>query len=419
MARNRLAQFHDDIASGIQPAVPLEKVILWKTSNNVVFRNGGVRPEPGQVQFLEKLQDKPVLGLVELLVDTNRVLVWGTEDKLFRGSPTATPRVSEVGTGYSGVSEGSQNSPQTRWSIESWGKWVVAANGVDNLQVDKDDGSDFVDVSGVPSEFSGSFQPRIILKHRNHLLAFNADDGTELGPQRYWWCDADDLEEWEPAADNTAGRNTIADMPSPIRAAVELGGFTGVYSSDTLHFVSYVGPPFIFATQLALTGLGAFGPHSVVNAGRIHYGLGPRGFFRTDGTQVQYIGHPFVHDYIFDDFSRERASETFLWHDPSLERVVMFFRGSEGNGRALGFDYRHNTFHEPSFFRTAGSSASVFDFPITADVNGNVFLQGDSDEASGINAEPLRLDDVVYFRTGGWGEIGWGQGGWGGFWRTE
>jgi len=417
MADSKLVRIDGDVLmSGIVPSLPGAEPPLWVDGKNVVFRERSIRPEPGQFSMLEKIEKSPVVGILETLVGGRPLLYWGTKDKILEYDVSSvTPVVdrSRAG-GYNGIQDATDTQPQTRWSFVAWGNWIVASNGIDPVQLFRPGvDTQFQDLTGVP--FS-PFKVEIILKVKQYLLAFNGDDPTDSASRfTFWWSDADDIFTWVSDPANTAGSLPIRDLPSPIVSAVPLGEGAGVYSTNTLHIVQFIGTPFIFGAAHIVDGVGAVGKHSVVAVGREHYGFGPRGIFRTDGTQVTYIDQPPIHEYVYGNFNRKHGSKVVAWLDPSLERVVFFFpsTGSNFNDRAVGYDYRNQTWHVPGFSRSAASFSSVFENPITGDVDGNLFQQSVEGIPLG-GPRPLALNATFNLKGTGWGELGWGELGWGG-----
>ena len=419
----RLARLPSELVrSGITPSLENDVPPLWVDGGNVVFRDGGIRPEPGQFKLFDKLQKKPVIGVNEMVRDGNKILYWGSVDKLYKGDRTQTPPTAEVGTGYTGIQDATESQEATRWSLEPWGRWMFAANGINDLQVDKATGTmvPLEDEVGFtfPDGIADNFAPEIVLKIKSFLMAFRQNDG-DAGLNTVYWCSDNSPLDWATAADNSAGNIPIRDMPSPIIAALPMGSGAATYSTSSMHLVQFIGSPNWFGVARVLDGIGAFGKHSVVVVGRRHFGMGPRGIFETDGTDFRYIDQPEAHRYIYDDINLVQKSKVVGWHDVDLERVVWFYCSKQSNtwDRAIGFDYRNRVWMFPQYYRSAASQTAVFDFPITADEDGNIYLQSIGSVPPPPDSAPIQLQDSVGFSGVGFGEGGFGTGGFGGTWN--
>jgi hypothetical protein len=424
------------VSLGIAPAQDNSAVSAWQQGMNTIFREGAARPEPGQLSLFMRLDTKPVIGLGQVERGGRPILFWGQRDKLFRGDLfSATPVTDASDIAYSGIADQTVEKVATRWSLQGWGEWMVAANGIDELRIFKPSNTVFRPL-GHASVFGAAyhkppahttagvaFKPTLLVRAKTHILAFthhvhasSAVDNEILdGEQTYWWCDDNNIAEWVPDPSNAAGSNIIKDAPSPIVAAKPYLDGAAAFTLNTCHLVQYLGDPFWFGTVRTLTGIGAFGESCVVAVGRFLYGLGPKGFWRTDGTEYQYYDHPRVRDWYLTRVNLEQASKIVAWHDPTNDRVVWFFPavGSLENSSAIGFDYDQNTWHMPTYARSAAAAPEAFIYPIVGDLTGNIWQQSFQGTPATPVANPISFT-AAYTLELGYGEGGYGGGGYGG-----
>jgi hypothetical protein len=426
----------EGVSQGVSPAQRNTAVVAWLQGSNVIFREKAVRPEPGQVSLFPKLDTKPITGFGQAERGGRPILFWGQRDKLFRGDLYASPTTTDVSdTAYAGIANQTNERLATRWSMQAWGEWMVAANGVDELRAFKPGNSTFHPL-GHANVFGGSykkpaehvaaavaFKPTLLVRAKSHMLAFThhvhptatADNEISDGEQTYWWCDDNNLAVWLPAADNAAGSNIIKDAPAPILAAKPFLDGAAAFSLNTCHLVQYLGDPFWFGTVRTLQGIGAFGESSVVPVGRVLYGAGPKGLWRTDGTEYQYLDHPRVRDWYLTRLNLDQSSKVVVGHDPTMDRVIWFFPadGSLEVSAAIGYDYSQNTFHQPGYVRSAAAVPEAFTFPVMGDLLGNVWRQSFQDTPAAPSLDPLSFT-AAYTLGLGYGEGGYGAGGYGG-----
>lgn len=434
----------EQILSGIQPATRHDANDLWIEGSNVIFREGGMRPEPGQLLLAPKLVSDPIIGFGESERGGHPMLYWGTRTKLYRMNLQLAvgSQIDEVtrtvGGNYNGREDQDHLSPATRWSLQSWGEWMIAANGVDELQYHRPVDTDFKNISSPPGGVTYNkpaihtaagvaFKPHYLVRARGHMLAFThhvhasatTDNEIADGEQYFWWCDQNNIFDWLAIRANAAGSQIIRDAPSVILSAHPMLDGAAAYTLTTQHLIQYLGDPLWFGVVRTQYGIGALGHHAVVPVGRVHYGAGPQGLWRSDGSQYQYIDHPVVRDWMYRRLHTHQASKTVAWHDPSQERVIWFFcaDGSLTWNAAIAFDYVQGTVHIPDYIRSAASIMEAFDFGITGSTTGEVFRQsflGDIGPAD--PGKPLTLVATTGL-TVGYGEAGYGRLGYGGRWN--
>jgi hypothetical protein len=258
-----------------------------------------------------------------------------------------------------------------------------------------------------------------MLAFAHHVHASSSTDNEIADGENYFWfCDQNNIFDWFPLRTNAAGGQPIKDCPSPIVSAHPMLDGAAAYTKTTQHLIQFIGDPLWFSTVRTQYGIGALGHHAVVPVGRVHYGAGPQGIWRSDGSQYQYIDHPVVKDWMYGRLTDNQASKTVAWHDPSLERVVWFFcaDGSTQWNAAIAFDYNQGTVHIPGYVRSAASIQEAFGYGITGSSTGEVYRQsflsavGSPDPGS-----PLTLFPEAELAAG-YGEGGYGGLVYGGLW---
>lgn len=398
-----------ELGSGQHPSIPNDDVPLWADGSNVIYKKDAVTPVPGQFIMFPKPELAKVSGVVELLVDGVQNLFFGTLTALYRwktGDVAATD-VTRAAGAYVGTSE-------ETWSIVAWGEDVAATNFIDKVQVwNKASAANFVDLDTV-SDLSTDFRCEILDVEGPFLFGYSYKDTGFDNNEAFLWCDEDDRTVFTATATNLAGDLTIRNLNSPIKCVVELGQFKAVYGLNQLHVVSFIGAPLVFRRDHLMNEIGAFGKASVVSVDKMNYGIGPKGLFETDGTQSNYIDTPAIHDFIYDNINKDAAFKAVVWADTANSMIYFSYPSSAAseNDTTVGFNYKNRTFSLPEFFRTAASSAAVFDFPITADANGSVYQQGVAGFAPSASDKPMTLvaDTVLKlgYGEGGYGELGYG-----------
>lgn len=425
----KLIDVEEEVTTGTHPSLPNDRVPFWKETSNVIFHELGVVAAPGHFLLFDKLDSGPKLGLLEaeILADTVR------KKTLFSGNPTKLMRFVEgdiietdvsraVGGAY-GTGAPLHQTPNNNallWSFAQWGEWALATNGWDKLQLYKGNVAapqkffDLQQSGAVALPFS---RAQIIRRLKAFAVALNTSNGADLVE----WCDLDDLFTWTNTQLNQAGSLPIRNLNSQIMAAEDLGNAgLGVYGRDQLHLLSFIGAPDVFGFDKLLDGLGAYGKAAVAPIGAYHYGWGPRGIWRTDGSQIEYIDNPSVRDFLKANLNHEQSSKIVAWPLVNYSCVVFFFPkvGSLWNNAGLCYSFANGTWWQFDFGRSAATAGTVFDLPFTADNIGNIFQVTESSTPSTGLAGPLTIVGSVE-EVAGWGFGGFGDLGLGGYELTE
>lgn len=353
--------------AGIRPDLhPMTLQGVWVDGRNVRMTTTGVRKMPGWTVPFSKLSNLAPRGMGQLLDGSTTELFWGTKEKIFRWTGAV---VSEVATGFTGVTDQVGTTPATAWSFVEFGAWILATNGVDTPQIYK--GTSFATLTGSPPSTA-----EIVIKKESYVLLLNTSDS----PNGYSWSDSDDPETWVPTAVNQAGNLIIRDFDGPIIAAVNLGNRIAVYGEEKLALITFVGAPFFFGHAIAIDNrIGAVSKHSVVSVGDLNYGLSPQGFFVTDGVTVQEIDQGHVRETFKAEFNTEQQTKVNGYHNALTNEVIWYYpTGSnlEPN-KGITYNYVTKTWSFLSHGRTASILQAVFTFPYAAGDNGDIFQHND------------------------------------------
>jgi hypothetical protein len=405
------------IGSGVHPGLSESKIPLWRTGSNIMFSGGYPQPEPGHVQLLAKLQQAEVRGMLDMERSGKRILYWGSIDKLFTFDDS-TNTVTQVGTGYGGLLNATQVKPATRWSLESWGKWALATNGIDAPQIDKAAGAGFVPLTGLP--YVG-WKPEIFIRLKQFMIGINWDDGAH-GGKTIWWCRLDNVEDWALGSlSSEAGELPIRDTDSALIAAIEYGEHVAMFTENRMFIVSFIGAPLWIASNRVLTGVGCFSKHCVTQYESLLYGFGPQGFWVTDGGRFEYLDIPSLRDYIFKDFNYVQSSKCVVWVEPNTQRVFVHWcsQNSTVLNRSACWHIREKVWGLPGLVRSAAARNNVFDHTVVGDSAGDIWLAGYLDVAPDTGT-PLDVSDPsVQYDGNGFGEGAFGGLMFGGNWSGD
>jgi hypothetical protein len=389
------------LTSGLGKSLHPLTAPLWVDGRNILFKEAGVRKQNGYQAAFSAPDTLGVSGIVSNVLAGVPSLYFGNSTDIYmwqEGSPVA------VGTGYTGNEDALPDSnlgygggsygvgeydnltlsgtvdPASMWSMEDWGQWVVATNGVDRPQIFK--GTSFADM-----DVSAPDTARIFKKNRVYLLAFN----TDLGSNWIEWCDHDDLDDWTPTDTNDAGNLPVREMKA-IKAAADLGSEIAFYSETQMGICQYVGFPYVYAAKKLLDGIGAVGTHAVCSLGSENYGYSAQGLWKTDGNSFDYVDTPAIRKFIKDNINVTQQSKTVVVHDKVNNQIKLSIPtgSSKVNDLTLGYNYLNGSWTISNIGISAYLEQEDFGYPIIATAEGVVAF-----DELGVDADAAALEAYI------------------------
>jgi hypothetical protein len=340
------------------------------SANGVLKTQGWSAPAPPTASGL------PIRGMGQLIEnDGSSHIYLGDRADLYRYDGGATVALL-TGT-FTGIEDETATQLATTWSMIPFGDWMICSNGVDVPQVIKGSAANPAALAGVAGNFTTA---EILAAQNEHILALN----TNNSPYEIRWCDSGDPEDWTPTASNTAGFLAIREARSPIMAGVPLQQFTAIYTREGLFLLEYIGSTTVrFRYLHSINGIGALSKQSVVEVGRLNYGVGQQGFWRTDGNSFAYIDEPAVRQEFVDNLLVAQASKVCSQHNEEETTVWWYYPTADEPNKGLGFNYVNQSWSVRNFGRTSALERNVFDDPYSADNTGTIYRDNNTDDAAG------------------------------------
>lgn len=282
--------------SGVFKSVDALKAPLWVDGKGCTFKKGQVEKAKGYSAW--QTAAAAVNSIAQALVSNVRRLYFGTATALYYfpdgGSITAI---------RTGLSSG-------RWSLLPWGAFLIATNDVDALQLWQNTGT-AANISDGPT------RARIVKALNVFIVAFDADGIAG----RFEWCDRGNPAVWTPSLSNLAGGDNIRNIASRTQCAEAFGNGIAVWSSEQMYLISYVAGTAVLAYRTLDADVGAAGLNAVAVRGTIAYGLERRGFWKTDGLNVEWIAQPAMWDYFKDRIDFSLGDEITCHYDADADAV--------------------------------------------------------------------------------------------------
>ncbi len=178
--------------------------------------------------------------------------------------------------------------------------------------------------------------------------------------------DQEDINTYQPTAENTAGSLRIADG-SRIVAAERSRGQILVWTDTSLHSLQFIGPPFTFGLRQLGQNCGIVGIHAGVDINGISYWMSQDSFFLFDGS-VKKLPCT-VEQFIFNNLNVTGAENAFAGHNGEFNEIMWFYprTGSDTINAVVAYNYLERTWWTGTLDRTTWMDREVYDNPVATD----------------------------------------------------
>jgi hypothetical protein len=192
------------------------------------------------------------------------------------------------------------------------------------------------------------------------------DYGTDyLDPMLIRWSDAEDPYTWTPSATNQAGSVRLS-HGSEIITAVQARQEIVVFTDTSVYSLQYLGPPFVWQSQLLGDNISIVGPNAAIIASGIVYWMGVDKFYKYDGrTQTLNCD---LRRYIFNDFNIQQNQQVFCGTSEGFNEVWWYYCSADSNtiDRYVIYNYLENIWYYGTLARTAWLDSGLLPYPIAA-----------------------------------------------------
>jgi|TARA_R100001460_G_scaffold93820_1_gene135834 hypothetical protein len=176
----------------------------------------------------------------------------------------------------------------------------------------------------------------------------------------------EDINTYQPTAENTAGSLRIADG-SRIVAAERSRGQILVWTDTSLHGLQFIGPPFTFGLRQLGQNCGIIGMHAGIDINGISYWMSQDSFFLFDGS-VKKLPCT-VEQFVFDNINVTGSENAFAGHNGEFNEIMWFYprTGSNEINAIVAYNYLEQTWWTGTLDRTTWIDREVFDNPVASD----------------------------------------------------
>jgi hypothetical protein len=213
----------------------------------------------------------------------------------------------------------------------------------------------------------------IISDASRFVLCFGTNDfgSTKFDPMLIRWSDQESYTEWAPAITNQAGSIRLS-HGSRIVTALQSRQEIVVWTDSTLYSLQYLGPPYVWSTQLLADNISIAGPNAAAIGSGVVFWMGIDKFYKYDG-RVQTLRCD-LRQFIFNDINLQQADQIFASTNEGFNEV-WFFYCSESSftiDRYVIYNYTEDIWMYGTLARTAWLDSGLRDYPMAATYANNI-----------------------------------------------
>jgi hypothetical protein len=273
---------------------------------------------------------------------------------------------------------GASTIPLRLWSQSNYGEDLIfaplggaiyywdATTGVGSRGVKLSDVMGATDVPTVQNSIKVSDTFRFV-------FAFGCNDygSSTLDPMLIRWSDQEDLFNWTPAATNQAGSVRLSGG-SQIISAAQSRQEVLVWTDSSLYSLQYLGPPYVWSTNLMGDNLSIASPNATATASGVTYWMGVDKFYRYDG-RVSTLRCD-LKQYIFNDFNSSQYEQVFAGTNEGFNEVWWFYcsANSTTSDKYVVYNYLEDIWYYGTIARTAWLDTPLRDYPVAATYSNNI-----------------------------------------------
>lgn len=253
---------------------------------------------------------------------------------------------------------------------------ITTSGGQSGTQRISNRGVDLADAGDADAPL---FQNFIIVSDTSRfVLVFGTNDygQTYLDPMLIRWSNQEDPYTWTPEATNQAGSIRIS-HGSEIITAVQARQEIVVFTDTALYSLQYVGPPFVWSSQLLGDNISIVGPNAAIIASGVIYWMGVDKFYMYDG-RVQTLNCD-LRRYVFNDFNTLQSQQVYCGTNEGFNEIWWFYCSANSNtaDRYVVYNYFEKVWYYGDMARTAWLDSGLLPHPLAATYNNRLVQHED------------------------------------------
>jgi hypothetical protein len=208
------------------------------------------------------------------------------------------------------------------------------------------------------------------------VLVFGTNDygKTTIDPLLIRWSGQNDIYNWTPDPTNQAGFTRLS-HGSQIVTTVQTRQEIVVLTDSSVYSLQYLGPPYVWASQLLGDNISIISPNAAVIASGVIYWMGVDKFYMYDG-RVQTLNCD-LRRYVFQDINQAQALQVFCSTNEGFNEVWWFYCSGDNTkvDKYVVYNYFEKIWYYGTMARTAWLDSGLLNYPIAATYSQNIVNQ--------------------------------------------
>ena len=218
------------------------------------------------------------------------------------------------------------------------------------------------------------FQNALIVSDASRfLLVFGTNDygSTTLDPLLIRWSAQESLTTWYPAVTNQAGSVRLS-HGSRIITVLQSRQEILVWTDQSLYSLQYLGPPYVWGTQLLADNVSIASPNAASVASGVTYWMGVDKFYKYDG-RIQTLRCD-LRQYIYGDISLTQYDQITSGTNEGFNEVWWFYCSTNSTAvdKYAIYNYAEDLWYYGSMGRTAWLDSGLRNYPMAATYSNNI-----------------------------------------------
>ena len=216
----------------------------------------------------------------------------------------------------------------------------------------------------------------IVSDSSRFVLVFGCNniDSTTMNPMLIRWSDQANPYVWYPSITNQAGGQTLS-HGSQIITVIQTRQEIVAITDAAVYSIQYVGPPFIWSTQLMGENVSIMGPNAATLAAGIVYWMGRDKFYMYTG-QVMTLPSD-LRRFVFENINQTQAQQVYASTSEGFNEIWWFYVSGSGTkiNAYVVYNYVDKIWYYGSLARTAWLDTGLQSSPVAATYNGYLVNQ--------------------------------------------
>ena len=226
--------------------------------------------------------------------------------------------------------------------------------------------SELVDV---PSKQNGM----LVSDTSRFLILFGTTDygSAVLDPMLIRWSSQESVVDWVPAVTNQAGSLRLS-HGSQIIAELQTRQEIVVWTDSALYSLQYLGPPFVWGSQLLGDNISIVSSNAVAVASGVVYWMGIDKFYTYNG-RVQTLRCD-LRRYVFSDINASQYEQIFAGTNEGFNEVWWFYCSADSTqvNKYVVYNYAEDIWYYGNMSRSAWIDSGLRYYPEAATYNYNI-----------------------------------------------